>query len=113
MAFLFAFLLVAALIAAVTFHVALAQNQVELDRLEKRVDVEQRKYDKLMGDVALSSAPDHIRSRALELGMVEPDPANVSFEVATEPAVPADPESPPTSSLASWEEVKDQIAGAP
>jgi hypothetical protein len=112
MAVLFGFLIVAALIAAVTFHVALAQNQVELDRLENRIDKEQRTYDQLMDDVAQSSAPEHVRTRALELGLVEPDPEDLSWVAAPPAEVPPAPDSPPNS-LASWEEVKDQIAGAP
>lgn len=109
---LFGVLVVAALIAAVTFHVALAQNQVQLDRLEKRVDKEQRAYELLMAENAWLSSPDRIRNRALELGMVEPDPDELTYVQAPVPEAPAGPVAPPNS-LASWEEVKGEIASAP
>jgi cell division protein FtsL len=112
LAVLFGFLVVAALIAAVMFHVALAQNQVELDRLERRVEAEQREYEQLMNEVSALSAPERIRTRATELGFVEPDPEQVAYVPAPEPEAPAEPEASPNS-LASWEEVKGQIAGAP
>jgi cell division protein FtsL len=109
---LFGLLVVAALIAAVTFHVGLAQNQVTLDRLEKRADREQRAYELLMAENAWLSSPDRIRSRALELGMVEPDSDQVTYVQAPVPEAPAGPVAPPNS-LASWEEVKGEIASAP
>jgi cell division protein FtsL len=112
MALLFGFLIVAALIAAVTFHVAVAQNQVVLDRLDRQVSKAQRDYEIRMAEVAAASSPDRIRSRAMEMGLVEPDPGNSRYVDAPAPAIPAAPEAPPNS-LASWEEVKDQIAGAP
>jgi cell division protein FtsL len=109
---LFGLLVVGALIAAVMFHVALAQNQVELERLEKRADKEQRAYELLMAENAWLSSPDRIRSRALDLGMVEPDPDELTYVRAPVPETPAEPVAPPNS-LASWEEVKGEIASAP
>ncbi|MGH7359595.1 MAG: hypothetical protein ACREJR_12340 [Candidatus Rokuibacteriota bacterium] len=109
---MFGVLFVAALIAAAAFHVALAQNQVEIDRLQKRVDKEQRSYELLMAENAWLSSPDRIRDRAMELGLIEPDSQQLTYVQAPEPEAPAAPEAPPNS-LASWEEVKGEIASAP
>jgi cell division protein FtsL len=112
LAVLFGLLVVAALIAAVLFHLALAQNQVELDRLERRVEAKQREYEQRMNEVSTLSSPERIRTRATELGFVEPDPEHVTYVPAPEPEAAAPPEAPPNS-LASWEAVKGHIAGAP
>ncbi|MGH8983417.1 MAG: hypothetical protein ACRDY6_06020, partial [Acidimicrobiia bacterium] len=49
---------VCALVAAVAFHVFVAQSQLQLDRLEQEVAAEQQRYQELRLAVAAASSPE-------------------------------------------------------
>jgi hypothetical protein len=104
-------LAIAALVAAVTFHVALAQGQVQLDSLERDLAVEQQRYDELRLAVAEAAAPARIVARAVELGMVAPGgPASV---LTVPPDDAPDPVDATADTLGGWEKVKPYLATAP
>jgi cell division protein FtsL len=107
----FAITVVCALVAAVGFHVVVAQSQLELDRLERDIAAEQDRYQELRLFVAAASSPERITTRAAELGMVPPStPPNV-VPVPTDPAAPpvAPSDSTGTTLGESWETVKPHL----
>jgi len=64
----------AGLMAIVALHVLLAQGQVNVDRLEKRVAVQEQRQQQLRLDVAALEAPQRVVAVAGErLGMVPVD----------------------------------------
>ncbi|MGH9031782.1 MAG: hypothetical protein ACRDZV_06590 [Acidimicrobiia bacterium] len=102
---------VCALVAAVGFHVVVAQSQLKLDRLEREIAVEQDRYQELRLMVAAASSPERITARAAELGMVPPsDPPSV-VTVPSDPAVPTvtPSDSTGTTLAESWETVKQHL----
>lgn len=67
---------VAALVAAVVFHVVLAQRQMQLDRVNVRIAKEQRLYEQNRLMESLLSSPQRIIQEGQRLGLVTPaDPA--------------------------------------
>lgn len=68
-------LLFVVLFATAAFHVMLVQNQQKIDRLNRRADTAQARYDHLRLEVDELQAPSRIVSSARKLGMVEADDA--------------------------------------
>lgn len=107
----FGVIVVCSLVAAVGFHVFVAQSQLQLDRLEQDIAVEQQQYQELRLAVAAASSPEQITTRATELGLVPPsDPPNV-VTVPPDPAAPAaiPLDSTGTTLAESWETVKPYL----
>jgi hypothetical protein len=82
-------LVVAALLSAVAFHVALAQGQVRLDALERDVAVAEQRYEQRRLALAQASSPEHISARALELGLVPPSGPAETVTVPEDAVPPA------------------------
>jgi len=102
---------VCSLVAAVGFHVFVAQSQLQLDRIEQEIAVEQQRYQEQRLMVAAASSPERITTRARELGMVPPsDPPSV-VTVPSDPAAPAatPSDSTGTTLAESWETVKQHL----
>lgn len=102
---------VVSLVAAVCFHVVVAQTQIEIEELEGQVAAEQHRYEQLRLLVAASSSPERISTRARELGMVVPtEPMSVvavPTDAAAPPGAPAD--STGTTLAESWPKVKPHL----
>jgi hypothetical protein len=102
--------LVAGLVVAVGFHVALAQGQLQLDHNRGVAAEEQARYEKLRVDVATVAAPARVLERAKALGLVEPD--SITFLDA--PPVKASDESHTESALQTgWSTVKPKLDAGP
>jgi hypothetical protein len=107
----FCAVVVLALVAAVGFHVIVAQSQLQLDRLEGEVTTEQERYQRLRAGVAALSSPDRITNRAAELGLVPSEPpagaVAVPGRTGTSPPPPADTTGETLAT--SWETVKPHL----
>ena len=114
---LLAVLLVGAgLLGVVASHVALAQGQLRLQRLEAHAAEEQARYERLRLQVAELESPTRIVSAAQErLGMVPPP--GVTY---LSPSGPVDDKAAPGRAVAGsseaaamddWSNVKQQLAG--
>ena len=70
----------ATLFAVVGFNVVLAQNQIELQSLQQKLQLEQSRYYALRNDVAQRSSPQNIvaKATALGLGVQQPDYLSVA-----------------------------------
>src|SRR5262245_16870054 len=112
------------MLGLVAFQTKIAQEQLQLDRLERQAREEQLRYDRLRGEVAALEAPARIVEAAHQQGMVEP--AEIHY-VRTPPeavaAVAAASGQAPSSSVtasgggsgdpAAWGLVKPLVEGAP
>ena len=102
---------VCSLVAAVGFHVVVAQSQLQLDGLEREIATEQDRYQELRLMVAAASSPERITTRAAELGMVPPSEPPSVVPMPSDPAAPTVTPSDATgTTLAeSWETVKPHL----
>jgi cell division protein FtsL len=94
----------------VAFHVGVAQSQLQLDRLNRQMTVEQQRYERLRLDVASLAAPNRIAQRAQELGM-KPGGPSTFLQVPETGAAP--PPQNPTSSTEDYQEVKKHLGARP
>jgi cell division protein FtsL len=60
----------AALLGAAVFHTQLAERQLKIDQLERRVQEERARFDELRRDRAVLRSPQRIADEAVALGMV-------------------------------------------
>jgi hypothetical protein len=105
--------------AVVACQALLVQEQLRLDRMERRVAAEQARYERNRLEVARLESPERIVNAAHELGMVPPD--QVIYLTPEEPVVPSDREIPggghvaaPDPGLdAEWGEVKPYLQSSP
>ncbi len=58
------------MLAVVAFQTQLAQNQLELDRVEQQLDIERSRTRELRRDNAALRSPDRIAAQAQSLGLV-------------------------------------------
>ncbi len=104
---------VVALLAAVAFHVQLAQGQLELDRLDRQTAAARAQYQQLRLEYAQQSSPAAIVYRATALGMVR------AGDVPTYLTVPDAPPSAPAADQTSttlqdgWRKVKPHLGTQP
>jgi len=68
----------ATLFAVVGFNVVLAQNQIELQSLQQKLQLEQTRYYQLRNDVAQRSSPQNIVAKATALGLGVQQPGYLS-----------------------------------
>jgi hypothetical protein len=112
-AWLLGALVVVALLAAVAFHVQVAQGQLELDRLEHKTAAARERYQQLRLQFAQQSSPAAIGERATALGMVH------AGDVPTYLVVPnAEPSTPATDQTSTtlqegWKKVKPHLGTQP
>jgi len=87
----------ASMFLLVAFHVFAVQSSFELDKLQSRLTVEQKRYGLLRDEVATRSSPEAIALGAERLGMVRPSQVFVLRRPAAQPISPRDdlPVPPP------------------
>lgn len=98
------------LLTIVAFHVVLAQTQVSLDRLEKRTDAAERRYEETRFQYAQLSSPSRIMQRAAQIGLVSPTSPPSALPV--QGPVPAEPDAT-SSTLNGWTTVKPTLGAGP
>jgi cell division protein FtsL len=98
------------LFGTVSFHVKLVQGQQRIDRMERRADAAQARYDHLRLEVDRLSSPARITAAARKLGMVD-----ATDTIWLAPPAGADTSgSDPTSSPADdYLDVKTYLGDAP
>lgn len=102
--------LVAGLVVAVGFHVALAQGQLQLDHNRGVAAEEQARYEKLRVEVATVAAPARVLERAKALGLVEPDSQEFLGPLPAEASDERDAES---ALQTGWSTVKPKLDAGP
>ena len=97
----------AALLTVVASYAYMAQQQIQVDRLQAERAAQQRTYEQLRLQVAQLTAPERIIGAAHQLGMITPD--QVTYIQVTEPLPAA---SDPTAAVLSegWRNVKADLA---
>jgi cell division protein FtsL len=89
-------------------QVLVAQNQNQLDNLNRRLDAAQTRYERLRYQVAELESPERIVSAAKDrLGMLEPTKVNYVAPVAATPTVG---EETKTTVAPDWRLVKAELA---
>jgi hypothetical protein len=106
---------VAAVLIVVTFHVMMAEGQLQLDRLEQSTAKEQQRYEALRLKYAERIAPEAIIDRAEDLGMVKARSTRyVSAPGLTaEAAESAGTDATARSLARDWEKVKPHLVKQP
>jgi beta-lactamase regulating signal transducer with metallopeptidase domain len=106
-------LVVVALLAAVAFHVQLAQGQLELDRLDRETAAARTQYQQLRLQYAQQSSPAAIVSRASALGMVPTGDAPTYLVVPDAPPSAPAPDQTSTTLQEGWKKVKPHLGTEP
>jgi hypothetical protein len=105
---LLAFVTVFALVTAVVFHVVLAQNQMELDRLNGQIATEQRVYEHRRLTSSLLASPARVIQEAERLGLVlPPEPAQYLY-VFNAP-MPETDDGSTAETLGEWSKTKQSL----
>ncbi len=89
----------ASMFGLVAFHVFAVQSSFQLDKLQKELTVEQRRYGMLRDEVATRSSPQAVASGAEALHMVRPSQVIVLHVPAAKPldagdSLPVPPQTP-------------------
>ena len=106
-------LVVVALLAAVAFHVQLAQGQLELDRLERQTSAAREQYQQLRLQYAQQSSPAAITDRATALGMVPAGDVPTYLTVPDAPPSTPAPDQTSTTLQDGWKKVKPHLGTQP
>ena len=105
---LLALVTVFALVTAVVFHVVLAQNQMELDRLNTQITKEQRVYEKRRLAASVLASPLRVIQEAEKLGLVQPlEPAEYLY-VPNAP-MPKTDDGSTSETIADWSKTKPSL----
>lgn len=105
---LLALVTVFALVTAVVFHVVLAENQMELDRLNGQIDKEQRVYEQRRLTASLLASPQRVIQGAERLGLVlPPEPARYLY-VPNAP-MPKTDDGSTAETLGDWSRTKPSL----
>ena len=105
---LLAIVTVFALVTAVVFHVVLAQNQMELDRLNTQITKEQRVYEHRQLATSVLASPQRVIQEAEKLGLVLPDAPAQYLYVPDAPMPNADDAST-SETIADWSKTKPSL----
>ena len=106
-------LVVVALLAAVAFHVQLAQGQLELDRLDRQTAAARAQYQQLRLEYAQQSSPAAIVFRATALGMVRAGDVPTYLVVPDAPPSAPAPDQTSTTLQDGWKKVKPHLGTQP
>jgi hypothetical protein len=106
-------LVVVALLAAVAFHVQLAQGQLELDRLDRQTAAARAEYQQLRLQYAQQSSPAAIVFRATALGMVRAADVPTYLVVPDAPPSTPAPDQTSTTLQEGWKKVKPHLGTQP
>jgi hypothetical protein len=112
-AWLLTALVVVALLAAVAFHVQLAQGQLQLDRLERKTAAARERYQQLRLQFAQQSSPAAIGYRAAALGMVHAGDVPTYLVVPDAGASTPPPDQTSTTLQEGWKKVKPHLGTQP
>ncbi len=109
---------VAIAFALVYLHVVAAQRQFTLDGLNKQVNQQEQRYDRMRLQVAQLEAPARIISTAEgQYGMTEPQSVTYLVPKAPAPATRATPPKSPATTApagdANWPKIKSLLKGSP
>jgi cell division protein FtsL len=97
-----------ALVTAVVFHVVLAQNQMELDRLNEQITKEQRIYEQRRLTTSLLASPQRVIQEAQELGLVlPPEPAQYLYVPGA--PMPKTDDGSTADTIADWSRTKPSL----
>ena len=96
-----------ALVTAVVFHVVLAQNQMELDRLNGQITAAQRTYEHRRLTESLLASPQRVIQEAERLGLVQPAEAAQYLYVEHAPLPKSDGSTEDT--IADWSRTKPSL----
>jgi hypothetical protein len=99
---------VAALVAAVVFHVVLAQRQMELDRVNVQIANEQRLYEQNRLMESLLSSPQRIIQEGERLGLVTPAEPATYLQVPGAP-LPSASAGEPSTTIDEYGKVKAEL----
>jgi hypothetical protein len=105
---LLALFTVFALVSAVVFHVVLAQNQLQLDRLNTQIAQEQRSYEQHRLTTSLLASPPRIIQEAERLGLVVPPEAPQYLYIDGAP-MPTLGDGATADTLADWTKAKGSL----
>jgi cell division protein FtsL len=96
------------LVTAVVFHVVLAQNQMELDRLNVQIAKEQRTYEQRRLVASQLASPQRVIQEAERLGLVQPSaPASILY-VANAP-MPETDDGSTADTISDWSKTKPSL----
>lgn len=109
---LLAVVTVGALVAAVVFHVFLAQNQMELDHLNAQIAKEQQTFEKRNLLVAFLDSPQHVIQAAERQGLVQPATPPQWLPVPNAP-MPKSSDDSTASTITDWSRTKPSLAEQP
>jgi cell division protein FtsL len=98
-----------ALVSAVVFHVMLAQNQLQLDRLNSQIAAEQQRYEQRRLTVSELSAPQRIIQEAERLGLILPAQPPQYLFVPGAPPLASDAGATATTTLPDWMKAKPSL----
>jgi hypothetical protein len=99
-------------VSAVVFHVALAQGQLELDRLSREMGVARRAYEQRRLQTSTLASPQRIIQEAQRIGLVMPADPPRYLEVPGAPAQLSQGDETATT-LGDWKKVKPHLGDEP
>jgi cell division protein FtsL len=105
---LLAIVTVIALVTAVVFHVVLAQNQMELDRLNGQIAKEQRVYEQRRLTSSLLASPPRVIQEAERLGLTMPQEPAKYLSVPGAP-MPKTDDGSTADTIADWSKTKPSL----
>ena len=105
---LLAVVTVFALVTAVVFHVVLAQNQMELDRLNGKIATAQRTYEQRRLQSSLLASPQRVIQEAERLGLVQP-PAPAQILYVPNAPLPETDDGSTADTIADWSKTKPSL----
>jgi len=101
--------IVAAALVGVMVHAFMAENQLRVDRLEQRIEIEQARYADARLDYARHAAPRVVAAHAERLGLV---PGSGTRTVAVPGVAPGSPVAP-KAATDDLQSVKRALDGTP
>jgi cell division protein FtsL len=110
------------MLGLVAFQAKLAQDQLDLDRIERAAQEAELRYAQLRLRVAQLESPQRVVAEAKRLGLIRPEPDEIVYlrppESAAAQAIsatgPTDPrQSSGSANAAEWAEVKPLLRGGP
>jgi hypothetical protein len=105
---LLAIVTVCALVTAVVFHVVLAQNQMELDRMNVQITKEQRVYEQRRLTSSLLASPQRVIQEAERLGLVLP-PVPAQYLYVHDAPMPQTGDGSTAETIADWSKTKSSL----
>jgi len=96
----------------VVFHIVLAQGQLQLDRLDREIEVARRDYEVRRLQVSSLASPERIVQQAQALGLELPAEPPTYLQLPDAP-VPAAVGGQTATTLDDWKKVKRHLGDVP